>query len=104
MSGRGLLPVPAALGYESPGIFAPGACMTAAGNGDYACSRHTASTASVVIPVNNPGYPAMTAPMDYAPVAAAYTDAVFVYVSTYCRGPANGTDGSGNPICAGGAP
>lgn len=105
---------PAAVEYESLGIFVPGAYMTAADNGDgtYTCSLnaagevagYTASTAPMVIPVNTPGYSAMAAPTGYASEAAAYTAAGFIYVSAGCRGRANGSDESGNLTYEGGAP
>lgn len=43
-------------------------------------------TAPIVIPVNTPGYMAMTAPSDYVSSAADYTDAGFIYVNAGCRG------------------
>ncbi len=105
---------PAAVEYESLGIFVPGAYMTATDNGDgtYTCSLnaagevagYTASTAPIVIPVNTPGYSAMAAPTGYASEAAAYTTAGLIYVSAGCRGRANGSDESGNLTYEGGAP
>lgn len=87
---------PAALEYETLGIFVPEAYMEAADNGDgtYTCkikedgtvSSYTAVTAPIVIPVNTPGYMAMAAPTDYVDSAADYTAAGFIYVNAGCRG------------------
>lgn len=82
--------------YETLGIFVPGAYMDAVENGDgsYTCTINdtaqvegfTASTAPIVIPVNTPGYSAMSAPTDYVSGAADYTSAGFIYVNAGCRG------------------
>ena len=66
---------PADSGYETMGIFVPGAYFNAQDNGDgtYTCTlnetgsvgEYTATTAPAVIPVNTPGYSAMAAPTDY---------------------------------------
>ncbi|MCC8127323.1 MAG: tannase [Clostridiales bacterium] len=82
--------------YETLGIFVPGAYMDAVDNGDgtYTCTLNetaqvegfTALTAPIVIPVNTPGYSAMSAPTDYVSGAADYTDAGFIYVNAGCRG------------------
>ncbi len=63
-------------GYETMGIFVPGAYFTAAENGDgtYTCSvnengaagPYTALTAPLILPVNTPGYSAMSAPTGYS--------------------------------------
>lgn len=87
---------PADTQYETLGIFVPAAYMKAAKNedGTYTCEidtdgkveKYTASTAPIVIPVDTPGYSAMSAPADYVSNAAEYTDAGFIYVNAGCRG------------------
>jgi hypothetical protein len=87
---------PASEEYETLGIFVPAAYMTATDNGDgtYTCelnnegtvNDYTAETAPIVIPVNTPGYAAMSAPTDYVSSAADYTSAGFIYVNAGCRG------------------
>ncbi len=82
--------------YETLGIFVPGEYMTATDNGDgtYTCAvnaegvkaGYTASTAPIVIPVNTPGYSAMSAPTGYVSGVSDYTNAGFVYVNAGCRG------------------
>jgi hypothetical protein len=82
--------------YETLGIFVPAAYMTAIDNGDgtYTCelnnegtiNDYTAETAPIVIPINTPGYAAMSAPTDYVSSAADYTSAGFIYVNAGCRG------------------
>ena len=67
---------PADSGYETMGIFVPGAYFTATENGDgtYTCSvnetgaagPYTALTAPLILPVNTPGYSAMSAPTGYS--------------------------------------
>ena len=93
--------------YETLGIFVPAAYMNAKDNGDgtFTCTinsqaavkGYTADSAPIVIPVNTPGYSAMTAPTDYVADSASYTAAGFIYVAAGCRGrdagaPAGGTD------------
>lgn len=88
--------LPADEAYETLGIYVPGAYMTGADNGDgtYTCQvdssgtvgGFTAGSAPIVIPVETPGYSAMSAPTGYAGDTAAYTDAGFVYVYAGCRG------------------
>ena len=66
---------PADEGYETMGIFVPGAYFDAVDNGDgtYTCAvnaegavaGYTAATAPLVLPVNTPGYSAMNAPTGY---------------------------------------
>ena len=66
---------PADSSYETMGLFVPGAYFTGTDNGDgtYTCSmnetgeagNYTAVTAPFAIPVNTPGYSAMSAPTDY---------------------------------------
>ena len=82
--------------YETLGIFVPAAYMKAKDNGDgtFTCEidhtatvgGYTADSAPVVIPVNTPGYSAITAPTDYVADAASYTQAGFIYVAAGCRG------------------
>ncbi len=86
---------PADENYENLAVFVPGAYMTRASNGDgtYTCTvssantagRYTAETAPVVIPVNTPGYSAMSPLTDYTDVSA-YTGEGFIYVHAGCRG------------------
>ena len=87
---------PASEEYETLGIYVPAAYMDGADNGDgtWTCSLnkeaevagYTAETAPIVIPVNTPGYSAMSAPADYSSEVADYTAAGFVYVWAGCRG------------------
>ncbi len=82
--------------YETLGVFVPGEYMTATDNGDgtYTCAvntdgtkaGYTAATAPIVIPVNTPGYSAMSAPTGYVSGVSGYTNAGFVYVNAGCRG------------------
>ncbi|MDE6852252.1 MAG: tannase [Lachnospiraceae bacterium] len=83
---------------ETLGIYVPGAYMNGTensnGNGTYVCEINTsnragnykAETAPIVIPVDTPGYSAMSAPTGYISTALAYTDAGFVYIYAGCRG------------------
>lgn len=67
---------PADSGYETMGVFVPGAYFTALDNGDgtYTCAineagvmgAYTATTAPYILPVNTPGYSAMSAPTGYS--------------------------------------
>ena len=82
--------------YETLGIFVPAAYMNAKDNGDgtFTCTinsqaavkGYTADSAPIVIPVNTPGYSAMTAPTDCVADSASYTAAGFIYVAAGCRG------------------
>lgn len=82
--------------YESLGIFVPGAYMNGTDNGDgtYTCeintagtvSGYTADTAPMVMPIDTPGYAAMSAPTGYVSGVSSYTDAGFIYVNAGCRG------------------
>ena len=92
---------PADIGYETMGFFIPGAYFDADDNGDgtYTCTinktakagDYTADEAPMVIPVNTPGYAAMSAPEDnssscgYGSVSD-YTGAGFVLVFAGARG------------------
>ena len=87
---------PADVFYENLGIFVPGAYLTGTQNSDgtYTCeinveasvADYTAQTAPIVIPVETPGYSAMSAPTGYLESTSAYTDEGFVYVYAGCRG------------------
>ncbi len=87
---------PADKSYEQMGIFVPGAYMNASANsnGTYTCSinssgsknGYTASTAPVVIPVNTPGYKAMSPPSGFSSSVSNYTSNGFVYLHAGCRG------------------
>ena len=67
---------PADSDYETMGVFVPGAYFTGTDNGDgtYTCTvnqdgtvgKYTALTAPLIIPVNTPGYSAMSAPTGYS--------------------------------------
>jgi len=87
---------PADDSYEQMGIYVPGAYMKATANSDgtYACTINsdaekngfTAATAPVVIPVNTPGYKAMSPPSGYSSNVTSYTSQGFVYLYAGCRG------------------
>lgn len=87
---------PASEKYETLGVFVPESYMTASDNGDgtYTCkintggavNGYTAASAPIVIPVDTPGYSAMSAPSAYVSDAAQYTGAGFIYVKAGCRG------------------
>jgi len=87
--------LPADEEYETMGIYVPGAYFDAIDNGDgtYTCTinesgkagNFTAADAPMVIPVNTPGYSAMSAPSGYTDVSA-YTDAGMIYLYAGCRG------------------
>jgi len=87
---------PADKSYEQMGIYVPGGYMTATTNSDgsYNCSINssgkvngfTASTAPVVIPVNTPGYKAMSPPSGYSSGVSSYIEKGFVYLYAGCRG------------------
>ena len=67
---------PADASYETMGFFVPGTYFTATDNGDgtYTCTvnesgtvaGYTTATAPFILPVNTPGYAAMSAPTDYS--------------------------------------
>ncbi len=87
---------PADEAYENLGIYVPGAYLDGTENGDgtYTCELNlagtaggfTAESAPIVIPVDTPGYAAMTPPSGYVSAVSSYTDAGFVYVYAGCRG------------------
>ncbi|MFC3927388.1 subtype A tannase [Streptococcus caprae] len=84
-------------------IFVPEAYMTAKDNGDgtYTCEvnpkgtvgNYTAESAPIVIPINTPGYSAMSALTAYSSDAATYTNEGFIYVSAGLRGRDSGAPG-----------
>lgn len=92
---------PADSSYETMGLFVPGAYFTGTDNGDgtYTCSvnetgtvgNYTAATAPLVIPVNTPGYSAMSAPtgftssMGYGSISD-YTNAGIIVIFAGARG------------------
>ncbi|MBR1660137.1 MAG: S-layer homology domain-containing protein, partial [Oscillospiraceae bacterium] len=86
---------PADTKYENLAIFVPGAYFTGADNGDgtFTCAvdpegsvnGYSAATAPVVLPVNTPGYSAMS-PLSAYTSLTDYTGAGFVYVHAGCRG------------------
>lgn len=47
---------------------------------------YTADTAPVVMPINTPGYSAMSTPEGYSSSAAQYTSTGVVYLNVGCRG------------------
>lgn len=77
-------------------IFVPGDYMTATDNGDgtYTCEintsatvgNYTSETAPIVIPINTPGYSAMSALTEYTSDAIDYTSQGMIYVSAGLRG------------------
>ncbi|MEY8699886.1 subtype A tannase [Streptococcus ferus] len=77
-------------------IFVPADYMTATdnGNGTYTAKlnskkkvgNYKANTAPIVIPINTPGYSAMSALTDYSSEVATYTKEGFIYVSAGLRG------------------
>ncbi len=87
---------PADKSYEQMGIYVPGAYMKASANsnGTYTCSVNseatlngfTAASAPVVIPVNTPGYKAMSPPTGFSSGVTSYTEKGFVYLYAGCRG------------------
>lgn len=86
---------PSDASYETLAVFVPAAYMNGTDNGDgtYTCeltaetvNGYTAETAPIVMPINTPGYSAMSALTDYSSSAKTYTDEGFVYVHAGCRG------------------
>ncbi|MBR3313205.1 MAG: hypothetical protein IKG18_03610 [Atopobiaceae bacterium] len=86
---------PADESYEQLAVLVPGAYFSATSNGDdtYTCEvnaagavgSYTSTTAPIVMPVNTPGYSAMSPMSEYA-AQTTYTDAGLVYVHAGCRG------------------
>jgi hypothetical protein len=102
-------------GYETLGIYVPGAYMTATANGDgtYTAAINeagmvngfTAATAPLVFPVNTPGYSAQQAPTAYSfDGLSSYLQKGFIYVYAGMRGRDNGYDADGKLTYSGGAP
>ncbi|SDN84584.1 Carboxylesterase family protein [Actinomyces ruminicola] len=90
-------------GYETLGVFVPGAYMSAVDNGDGtftamvasdgAVGDWTATTAPIVLPVNTPGYAAQQPPSEYSyDTISAYMEAGFIYVQAGLRGKDSTTD------------
>ena len=92
---------PADSSYETMGFYVPGAFFDAKENGDgtYTCTindsaqvaGYTAKTAPMVIPVNSPGYAAMSAPTDNSSSCgyggiSDFTSAGFILVFAGARG------------------
>ncbi|MBR5088038.1 MAG: tannase, partial [Ruminiclostridium sp.] len=86
---------PADESYETLAVFVPSAYMTGTENGDgtYTCelsdgsiNGYTAETAPIVMPINTPGYSAMSALTSYSSSVSSYTKEGFVYVHAGCRG------------------
>lgn len=105
---------PVASDYESLGIYVPGAYMNRSdnGNGTYTytinsegtVNGYTASTASIVMPINTAGYSAQAAPTEYNYDGIGdYLAAGFIYVYSDASGRANGENSDGTSF-AGGAP
>ncbi len=86
---------PADENYENLAIFIPGAYLIGTDNGDgtYTCEInsegtagiYTAATAPIVMPINTPGYSAMSPLSSYSSLTS-YTDEGFIYVHAGCRG------------------
>lgn len=86
---------PADESYENLAVFVPGAYLTGTDNGDgtFTCEinsegtagNYTAATAPIVMPINTPGYSAMSPLSSYSSLTA-YTDEGFIYVHAGCRG------------------
>lgn len=90
-------------GYETLGVFVPGAYIAATDNGDGtftaqvasdgAVGNWTATTAPIVLPVNTPGYAAQQPPSEYSyDTVSAYMEAGFIYVQVGLRGKDSTTD------------
>ncbi|WP_136313694.1 carboxylesterase family protein [Actinomyces procaprae] len=90
-------------GYETLGVFVPGAYMSATDNGDGtftaevasdgAVGDWTATTAPIVLPVNTPGYAAQQPPSEYSyDTVSTYMEAGFIYVQAGLRGKDSTTD------------
>lgn len=87
---------PADTNYETMGIFVPGAYMKATANGDGTytakvnkrgkAGSYTAKNAPVVMPVETPGYSAMTPPSGYVSDVSKFTKEGMVYLYAGARG------------------
>ena len=99
---------PADASYETMGFFVPGAYFTATDNGDgtYTCAvnesgtvaGYTTATAPFILPVNTPGYAAMSAPADYSSSCgygsvSDFTSAGFILAFAGARGRDAGAPG-----------
>ena len=99
---------PADASYETMGFFVPGTYFTATDNGDgtYTCTvnesgtvaGYTAVTAPFILPVNTPGYAAMSAPTDYSSSCgygsvSDFTGAGFILAFAGARGRDAGAPG-----------
>ena len=86
---------PADKAYENLAVFVAGAYMNAVSNGNdtYTCTintdaevnGYTALTAPIVMPINTPGYSAMSPLSSYTSLTS-YMNTGFVYVHAGCRG------------------
>lgn len=82
--------------YESLGIYVPGDYLDCTQDSTtYTCTLnttatvagYTSATAPIVMPVNTPGYSAMTAPTSYSySSVSSYLEAGFIYVHAGARG------------------
>lgn len=97
---------PAALEYETLGIYVPGKYFDGVknNNGTYNCTLNTknqvgnysSENAPIVIPINTPGYSAQTAPTSYNPKEVKeFTDSGIIYVYPGCRGRDSGENFTG---------
>ena len=87
---------PVSTTYETLGIYIPGEYMTcSASNSKYSCSinssgikgSYTASNAPYVMPVNTPGYTAMSAPTSYSyNTVSNFLAKGIIYIYAGCRG------------------
>ena len=87
---------PVSTTYETLGIYNPGEYMTcSASNSKYSCSinssgikgSYTASNAPYVMPVNTPGYTAMSAPTSYSyNTVSNFLAKGIIYIYAGCRG------------------
>ena len=88
-------PQQATLGVYVPGKFMqatqnPDGTFTATVNLDATVGNFTGANAPWILPVNTPGYSAITAPTGYVSDAKAFTDQGMVYVVAGARGRDNG--------------
>ncbi len=91
---------PADKDYEQMGIFVPAAYMNATASSDstFTCTINadgvkngfSAASAPIVIPVNTPGYSAMSAPSGFNSRVSEFTDKGFIYLYAGCRGKDSG--------------
>ncbi len=91
---------PANKDYEQMGIFVPAAYMNAKANSDstFTCTINAegekngfnAASAPIVIPVNTPGYSAMSAPSGFNSRVSEFTEKGLIYLYAGCRGKDSG--------------